>query len=129
MVKFETRSIEEAKAALKELSLPEMHEYMTNCGYDVVRGRIFGDKPRFEHHLRSHELALLTIQKTGSSHKGFYRSPNAKKQPILQVGMHIGAILYDGSLIISDATQEGNLVRPAQLSLGNLIGYETLKTF
>jgi hypothetical protein len=123
---FQTKSVEAARLKFTESSLPKIYDFDTPLFYSAKIAGIVGTQGGFNPHMKVHEFALLTIKENGSAREGYQSVSTAVPY---QVGMHIGAKLQDNFLIVSDIAENGELVRPAKLSLQDLVGYETLKTF
>ena len=126
MFQFKTNSLEEANLKFTESDLPKIFSCDTLLSYSAKRAEIVGEQEGFNPHMSSHEFALLTIKENGSARRGYQ---SVSKATPYQIGMHIGAKVQDDYLIVSDITENGELIRPAKLSLQDLIGYETLKKF
>lgn len=123
---FQTESVDQANLEFTKSGLPKLAVFETHISYDARRCQFRGDQDELDPHMRAYELALLTLKECGSARKN-YRSVST--WPVFQVTMHIGAKVGDDFLIVSDAVVGGELVRPAKLSLNDLIGYEVLKRF
>ena len=123
---FQTESVKEACLRFTETALPKISSLDTPLLYSARRAEIVGEQKGYNPHIKAHEFALLTIRENGSA-RGGYKS--VSEATPYQVGMFVGAKVQDDALIVSDIAENGELVRPAKLSLQDLVGYETVKTF
>lgn len=126
MTQFETNSVDEACSRFSKEDLPKLYNFNTPLTYSARKTEIVGQQKGFNPHICAHEFALLTIKENGSARRDYQSISEA---PTFQIGMYIGGLILEDCLIVSDITDNGELVRPAKLSLQDLIGYETLKKF
>ena len=123
---FQTESVEDTCLRFTETALPKIIRLDTPLLYSARRAEIVGEQKGYNPNMRAHEFALLTIRENGSARRGYKSTSEATPY---QVGMFVGAKVQDDSLIVSDIAENGELVHPAKLSLKDLVGYETVKTF